>query len=104
MGIPTTTSAIANLGLEDQSLDYDRGTTDAASNDVAPDGLLSRLDGQWMQHHLDIMGSLLSVGKQIDASLQLQTAASQNKLFVDAFSTLTGNLMKSISRLEQING
>ncbi|RDS82790.1 hypothetical protein DWU98_06465 [Dyella monticola] len=104
MGIQSVASAISNLGLGDISLQDDANQNDADAGNAGSGSALQNLDKQWLQHQLDVMGSLLGINSQTSSSLRLETAVLQNKLSVDVVSTLMGNLMKSVSRLEQING
>lgn len=99
-----TASNIVNDAINDAFQDDYSIENDASSSSTANDSNLRNIDDQWLKQQADIMGSLLNIDKNPSASTQFEAAVLQHKNFVNAFSTMTGSLMKSLSRLEQING
>ncbi|HTV87273.1 MAG TPA: hypothetical protein VME63_17895 [Dyella sp.] len=103
-----STSSITSVMTGDAIADGMQATPsildDATSGDIADDTALSKIDDQWLKSQTDMMRSLLSIDKNPASSTAFEAATLQHRNFVSGFSTMAGNLMKSINRLSQING
>jgi hypothetical protein len=68
------------------------------------DGFIGAVDSKFQDADSKFVKSLLAIGHGAFSGLDFEFQAMQRKSLINAVSTLDGALIKSINRLEQING
>jgi hypothetical protein len=67
-------------------------------------GFIEMIDGALQDKDREFGNALLSIGRGSFSGIDFEFRALQRKNFINAVASLDGALIKSINRLEQING